>query len=173
MFSGWGIRTLAARQAGYNPIGYHLGSVWPHDNAICAAGLARYGFHEEARRAGRRDASRPTAALPRLPPAGALLRLRPRRLAATRAVPGRLLAAGVGRGIAVPPDQRHAGAAPRRAREQDRAGQPALPDWLADLRVRNLRVGDALVDLEFERDTETISVEVLRRTGDLDVVVRL
>jgi hypothetical protein len=51
--------------------------------------------------------------------------------------------------------------------------RPSLPDWLADLRLRNLRVGSALVDLAFDRETETISVEVLRRTGDLDVVVRL
>jgi glycogen debranching enzyme len=50
MFSGWGIRTLASSMAGYNPISYHCGSVWPHDNAIIAAGLMRYGFVEEAQR---------------------------------------------------------------------------------------------------------------------------
>ncbi|HEX2065142.1 MAG TPA: trehalase family glycosidase, partial [Acidimicrobiales bacterium] len=48
MFSGWGIRTLGTTMAGYNPISYHCGSVWPHDNAIIAAGLMRYGFVEEA-----------------------------------------------------------------------------------------------------------------------------
>jgi glycogen debranching enzyme len=50
MFSGWGIRTLSARNGGYNPISYHCGSVWPHDNAIAAAGLMRYGFVEESHR---------------------------------------------------------------------------------------------------------------------------
>ncbi|MGH9281855.1 MAG: amylo-alpha-1,6-glucosidase, partial [Acidimicrobiales bacterium] len=50
MFSGWGIRTLASSMGGYNPISYHCGSVWPHDNAIIAAGLMRYGFVEEAQR---------------------------------------------------------------------------------------------------------------------------
>jgi glycogen debranching enzyme len=50
MFSGWGVRTLASSMAAYNPVSYHNGSVWPHDNAICAAGLARYGFIEEAHR---------------------------------------------------------------------------------------------------------------------------
>jgi glycogen debranching enzyme len=50
MFSGWGIRTLATSMGGYNPISYHCGSVWPHDTAIVAAGLARYGFVEEALR---------------------------------------------------------------------------------------------------------------------------
>jgi len=48
MFSGFGIRTLAASSAAYNPMSYHNGSVWPHDNAICAAGLMRYGFVREA-----------------------------------------------------------------------------------------------------------------------------
>jgi glycogen debranching enzyme len=50
MFSGWGIRTLASSMAAYNPMSYHNGSVWPHDNAICAAGLMRYGFIEQAQR---------------------------------------------------------------------------------------------------------------------------
>ena len=49
-FGGWGVRTVAAGMARYNPMSYHNGSVWPHDNAICAAGLARYGFIEEAHR---------------------------------------------------------------------------------------------------------------------------
>ncbi|HET6952805.1 MAG TPA: glycogen debranching N-terminal domain-containing protein [Acidimicrobiales bacterium] len=50
MFSGWGIRTLAASAAGYDPVGRHTGTVWPHDNALCVAGLVRYGFVEEAHR---------------------------------------------------------------------------------------------------------------------------
>ncbi len=50
MFSGWGIRTLAQTEKSYNPIGYHVGSIWPHDNAIIADGFQRYGFHEEAMR---------------------------------------------------------------------------------------------------------------------------
>jgi glycogen debranching enzyme len=50
MFSGWGIRTLATTNPGFNPISYHCGSVWPHDNAIAAAGLMRYGFVDESHR---------------------------------------------------------------------------------------------------------------------------
>ena len=46
--SGWGVRTLGAREAGYNPLGYHTGTVWPHDNSLIAAGLARYGYQNEA-----------------------------------------------------------------------------------------------------------------------------
>jgi glycogen debranching enzyme len=50
MFSGWGVRTLAAGQAVYNPIGYHNGTVWPHDTSLVAAGLARYGRRQDANR---------------------------------------------------------------------------------------------------------------------------
>jgi glycogen debranching enzyme len=50
MFTGWGIRTLASSMGAYNPMSYHNGSVWPHDNAIAVAGLVRYGFVAEARR---------------------------------------------------------------------------------------------------------------------------
>jgi glycogen debranching enzyme len=50
MFSGWGVRTLGSSMGGYNPISYHCGSVWPHDNAVVAAGLMRYGFVEAAQR---------------------------------------------------------------------------------------------------------------------------
>jgi glycogen debranching enzyme len=50
MFSGWGIRTLSTDDSGYNPIGYHLGTIWPHDNAIAARGMARAGFRDEANR---------------------------------------------------------------------------------------------------------------------------
>ena len=50
MFSGWGVRTLSTDDRGYNPIGYHIGTIWPHDNAIVALGLARAGFRDEANR---------------------------------------------------------------------------------------------------------------------------
>lgn len=50
LFSGWGVRTMAEGEGGYNPIGYHVGTVWPHDNSIIAWGLNRYGFREESAR---------------------------------------------------------------------------------------------------------------------------
>ena len=50
LYSGWGVRTMAEGEGGYNPIGYHLGTVWPHDNAFIAMGLRRYGYREEAAR---------------------------------------------------------------------------------------------------------------------------
>jgi glycogen debranching enzyme len=50
LFSGWGIRTMATTEGAYNPIGYHVGTVWPHDNSLIALGLNRYGYREEASR---------------------------------------------------------------------------------------------------------------------------
>jgi glycogen debranching enzyme len=48
LYSGWGVRTLSTADSGYNPLGYHTGTVWPHENALIVAGLARHGHHEEA-----------------------------------------------------------------------------------------------------------------------------
>ena len=50
LFSGWGVRTMAEGEGRYNPIGYHVGTVWPHDNSLIAWGLRRYGYREEAAR---------------------------------------------------------------------------------------------------------------------------
>jgi glycogen debranching enzyme len=50
MFSGWGVRSMSSRDAGFNPLEYHAGTVWPHDTAIVAAGMRRYGFDDEAAR---------------------------------------------------------------------------------------------------------------------------
>ncbi len=50
LYSGWGVRTMAVGDAGYNPIEYHNGTVWPHDNSLIAAGLGRYGHSEAAAR---------------------------------------------------------------------------------------------------------------------------
>jgi glycogen debranching enzyme len=48
LYSGWGVRTLGTHESGYNPLGYHTGTIWPHENSLIAAGLARYGHHKEA-----------------------------------------------------------------------------------------------------------------------------
>jgi len=172
MWSGWGIRTLSAETVGYNPIGYHLGTVWPHDNAICAAGFARYGLFEGTRlvcgalfeaTAHFREARLPelfcgferaTSPLPVPYPVACS----PQAWAAGSLY--HLISATLGfRPFA------HA--------NRLELVRPALPRWLPSLRVRGLRVGAAEVDLEFGAQEQSISVEVLRRTADLDVVVRL
>ena len=172
LWSGWGIRTLSSDTVGYNPIGYHLGTIWPHDNGICAAGFARYGLFDEARlvagtlleattyfREARlpelfcgfaRDRSPlpvpyPVACSPQAWAAGSLFHL----VSAT---------------LGMQPDAR--------AKKLE-LHHPSLPASLSTLRMRNVRVGEALLDLEFSNVDESISVEVLRRQGDVDVVVRL
>lgn len=172
LWSGWGIRTLSSAMAGYNPIGYHIGSVWPHDNAIAAEGLARYGFREETGRiAGalleatayfrdsrlpelfcgfsREDSAYPVpypvACTPQAWAAGSLFQL---------------VAAMLG----MRPDAA--------ARRLDLTA-PTLPPWLPELRFENLRVGDAVVDLLFHGSNGSTAVEVLRRNGELAIVVRV
>ena len=76
LFSGWGIRTLAEGEQRYNPIGYHVGTVWPFDNSFIAWGLRRYGFKEEAARVA--AAVLEAADVLRGPAAGGVRRLRPR-----------------------------------------------------------------------------------------------
>ncbi|WP_128376781.1 glycogen debranching N-terminal domain-containing protein [Streptomyces cavernae] len=66
-FSGWGVRTLASGQSAYHPLSYHRGSVWPHDNALIALGLARYGLHDEARTVAHALVDAATASGHRLP----------------------------------------------------------------------------------------------------------
>jgi glycogen debranching enzyme len=172
MWSGWGIRTLSDEMVGFNPIGYHLGSVWPHDNGIAAAGFARYGLFEEARQvaAGMLEATVHfrEARLPELF-CGFDRESSPLPVPYPVACSPQAWAAGslfhiVSATLGMRPDARE---------HRLELLRPALPEWLPDLRLRNLRVGDGFVDLAFTAEAESISVEVLRRTGDLDVVVRL
>ena len=114
MDCGWGIRTYASGQPGYNPVGYHTGTVWPHDNALIAAGMKRVG--PARRRRSRRVADlRGRPALARLPAAGALLRLRPRARRHAGPLPRRVLAPGVvGRDARCRSSRRCSGCTPTR-----------------------------------------------------------
>lgn len=172
MWSGWGIRTLSSDTVGYNPIGYHLGTIWPHDNGICAAGFARYGLFDEARLvAGTLLEATIHFREARLPElfCGFERERSPLPVPYPVACSPQAWAAGsvfhlVTATLGMNPDARTQSLELRR---------PALPASLPDLRMRNLRVGNALVDVEFSNMEGSISVEVLRRQGDLDVVVRL
>ena len=93
LFSGWGVRTLAEGEGRYNPIGYHVGTVWPFDNSFIAWGLRRYGFKEEAAR-DRGGHPRRRGVL-RRPPARGVRRLRALGDEVSRAVPDRVQPAGV------------------------------------------------------------------------------
>ena len=123
LWSGWGVRTLAEGEGRYNPVGYHLGTVWPFDNSFIAWGLRRYGYKEEAAAiaAGILDAAEVFEG--RL--AGGVRRLRPRRHEVPGQVPDGVQPAGVvdRRPAAAPPDDARPGA---HRRPPDRGPGPPL-----------------------------------------------
>ena len=142
MFSGWGIRTLSAEHPAYNPYSYHNGSVWPHDNGLIALGFKRYGFAAEAARVAR-AISGAGSVLRAAPDAGAVCR----HASATPTdfpvqCAGRQRAAGLGGGLGVFVLQAMLGFEPD-APNGVLYLDPALPDWLPDLTLRELRVGRA------------------------------
>lgn len=174
MFSGWGIRTISSQARAFHPVGYHLGSVWPHDNAMIAAGLRRYGCDAEAMRIfdamaeaamGARDerlpelfsgfergagevrpVDYPNACRPQAWAAGTLPHLLWTMLGlAPDALAGRLI-----------------------------ISRPRLPKWLDRVDVTGLGIGSSSVDLRFERSGEDGLAEVrtTNREGDLEVGVR-
>ncbi|HEY1795662.1 MAG TPA: glycogen debranching N-terminal domain-containing protein [Stellaceae bacterium] len=169
-FCGWGIRTIAAGEARYNPMSYHNGSVWPHDNAVIALGLARYGLKEPALKVldGIFGACQgfPLRRLPELfcgfprrsdaGPTAYPLACAPQAWSAA-SVYG-LLAAVLG--ISFEPGH-----------QQIRFFRPALPAWLETVRLTNLRVGEASIDLVLRRHGSAVSVDVARRDGAIEIVV--
>ncbi len=172
MYSGWGIRTLSEKERRYNPVGYHLGTVWPHDNSIIAAGFRRYGLDQAARQVmkgifeaatyfdnyrlpelfsgfSRQDyevpVQYPVACHPQAWAAGSVPYLVETLL----------------------------GLVPDAFERRLRIVRPTLPDFVHDLELHDLRVGDARADLRFERTAETrVAVDVLRIEGDLEVLVQ-
>jgi len=171
-FSGWGIRTLASGEARYNPLSYHNGSVWPHDNALIASGLTRYGFKNLAGKIllALLDVSS-LMELNRLPELFCGLERRPGEgptlypvacspQAWAAAAPFLLIQACLG--LTVRGDQN------RVVLER-----PCLPEGIPHLSIRGLRVGDASVDLLFERQAETVRMQVLDKQGEVDVIANL
>ena len=170
MFSGWGIRTLAEGEAGYNPVGYHIGTVWPHDTAMIAAGLRKYGFDEDFERVF--DALLEAAATAegyRLPelfagfgrtehetPVPYPVACRPQAWAAG-AIP-HLLTCGLG-------------LVPDALQGRLRIRRPSLPAWLSRVEVRGLRIAGSRVDLVFERAGagKRVTVTHARVEGDVEV----
>jgi glycogen debranching enzyme len=169
VFSGWGIRTLSNAERAANPIGYHLGTVWPHDNGLIADGFRRYGCDDEADRIflGLLEASTdfPQQRLPEC-------------------------FAGFGRDefevpvrypIACHPQAWAAGSMPHLLRsvlglvpdafeQRLRIVRPRLPEFLEHLSFEGLGLGKGRVDLEFHRTEATTTVTV-RRAEDVDVEV--
>ena len=173
MFSGWGIRTLGERENGFNPVGYHLGTVWPHDTAIVAAGLRNYGHDEDfivlfealLEAASHAEGYR----LPELfagfsraefeTPVPYPVACHPQAWAAG-AIPY-LLTTGLGL---------HADALEGRLRVR----RPSLPRWVNRVQVENLRIGGARVDLLFERaEGGHVALTDAQIDGDIEVVLEI
>jgi glycogen debranching enzyme len=169
MFSGWGIRTASSAERRFNPMSYHNGSVWPHDNAVIAAGLARCGFTDLAlrlftslfdatmyvdmhrlpelfcgfaRRPGEGPTAYPVACKPQAWAAGAIFLL-------LEAVLGMRIDA---------------------QRRQIIFSRPALPRWLQRVRIENLSIGDDYIDLLCERHPHDVGISVMRRRGNISVI---
>ena len=172
MYCGWGIRTLSEKEKRYNPVGYHLGTVWPHDNSIIAAGFRRYGFDQEARQVmkGIYEAATyfPNYRLPELfagfsrqdyeVPVSYPVACHPQAWAAG-SVPYMVETA--------------LGLVPDAFEKRLRIVRPLLPDFVHDLELHGLRVGDARADLRFENAADGRSlVDVLKIEGELDVFVQ-
>jgi glycogen debranching enzyme len=169
LFSGWGIRTLGSSETRYNPMSYHNGSVWPHDNAIAASGLARYGFHNEAMKVfgafldvsevmdlrrlpelfcgfHRRSHSEgptlyPVACSPQAWAAGAVY-----------------LFLGATLGLQFNP-----------AECSIRFTGKCLPDFLQGLTITNIRLGEAKCDVRVEQHDGALHGEILRKTGTIRI----
>ncbi|ALA58927.1 amylo-alpha-1,6-glucosidase [Nitrospira moscoviensis] len=169
-FSGWGVRTIATSEIRYNPMSYHNGSVWPHDNALIAAGMARYGHHEGALRilAGLFDASL-FLDLHRLPELWCGFPRRPGEsptLYPTACAP-QAWAAGAGflllqscLGLEID--------APRRRVAFTR---PVLPPFLRRVELRNLAIGAARVDVALDRRPDHVELSVSRGSAGVEIVM--
>ena len=169
-FSGWGIRTLAAGVARYNPMSYHNGSIWPHDNALIAAGCARYELKREAAKilAGLFDASL-FFDLHRLPE---LFCGFPRRPGESPTLYPVACSPQTWASCAVfPMLQACLGLQVHNGREQVRFTNPYLPEFLREVQIKQLRVGKGSVDLVLSRRASEVAVDVLRRDGEVNVLV--
>lgn len=171
-FSGWGIRTVASSEARYNPMSYHNGSVWPHDNALIAMGLARYGFKEHLERVfcGVFDAA-VYMDLRRLPELFCGFRRAPGKgptfypvacspQAWASAAPFALMGASLGLSF----DWHN---------EEVRFQHPRLPEFLDHVIIRDLRLGASRIDLILRRYGSDVTVNILRRTGGGRVAMTL
>jgi glycogen debranching enzyme len=167
-FSGWGIRTIATGEARYNPMSYHNGSVWPHDNALIGLGLARYGLKDgldrvfkglfdvgnymEMRRLpelfcgfqrgrGRGPTLYPVACSPQ---------------AWASATPFTLIEASIGLQFDPPANE-------------IRLRNPSLPSFLEEIVLRDLQLNGASVDIKLRRHRSSVSVEVVEQRGEVQV----
>ena len=169
-FSGWGIRTLDSGEVRYNPMSYHNGSVWPHDNAMIAAGFSDYGFKPHAARllSALFDLSQ-SVHLNRLPELLCGFSRRPSQgptLYPVACAPQAWAAGAVFMALRACLGMKIDGAAHSVCFEH-----PTLPQFLSELHIRNLRIGSSLLDLTFHRYPDNVGVNVDRRSTPVQIMV--
>lgn len=167
-FSGWGIRTVARKERRFNPMSYHNGSIWPHDNALIALGLARYGYKSAVERVFRGLFEAAVyMELRRLPelfcgfnrsrgrgPTLYPVACSPQAWAA--ATPFALVQASLGLEFDA-------------ANSEIRLRNPRLPSFIGEMTIRNLSLAAASVDLALHRHGDEVSVRVIRSKGEVQV----
>ncbi|MDQ4149739.1 MAG: amylo-alpha-1,6-glucosidase [Actinomycetota bacterium] len=170
MFSGWGIRTLSSESRAYNPMGYHTGSVWPHDNVIIAAGMKRYGMSDATDMVATAlfDAARSSRGMrldelycgfqrrEGLPPVAYPVACSPQAWAA--AVPLMMV-------------QAFLGISPRAHEGLLTINQPRLPSWLKRMELSNVTAGDSKVSMAFTREGLETGFSMTGRRGDVRVMI--
>ncbi|WP_158743716.1 amylo-alpha-1,6-glucosidase [Acidisphaera sp. L21] len=169
-FSGWGIRTLAVGEVRYNPMSYHNGSVWPHDNALIALGFARYGLIAEAARLfGGLYSAGGTFEMRRLPElfCGFTRRLGQLPTPYPVACSPQAWAAATLPALV----QACLGLSFQPGTGTVRLDRPMLPSFLDQITLRNLSLGTAMLSLTVRRSGEQVSVETLHRHGDVQVTL--
>ena len=169
--SGWGIRTVASRQRAYDPIGYHTGSIWPHDNGLIAHGMKRYGFDREARQVldqlALAGAFFPLARFPEVfcgfsaddvpLPVQYPVACRPQAWAS--GAPLLMMRSYAGLSADAPNNRLY-------------IDRPRLPDWLDRVEIQGMRIGRDRLDLVFTNNKGVTATEVPRKHGDIEVLIR-
>jgi len=167
-FTGWGIRTVARGEARYNPMSYHNGSIWPHDNALIALGLARYGFKHSVEQVFKALFDAATYMdLRRLPELFCGFRREKGRgptlypvacapQAWASATPFTLLEAALGLEVDA-------------QRGEIRLRNPRLPAFLDEVFLRELKLGSSSVDLRIRRHGDDVALEVMGTSGQIQV----
>jgi glycogen debranching enzyme len=170
MFTGWGIRTLSSKELRYNPLGYHTGSVWPHDNSLIAMGLRKYNLYKNLSElfTGMYEAASvfPLYRLPELftgfkkgkynMPVKYPVACSPQAWSAGT-IPYMLIAA--------------LGLTPDALNKRLMLVKPHLPPWLNKVHITDLRIGEASVNIEFRREESDTLVNVVKKQGDLDIFI--
>lgn len=171
LLSGWGIRTLGDRHAVFDPIGYHTGTVWPHDNSLIAHGLKRYGFDKEA-----------LAVLDQLALAGAYFPygrfpelfcgFSSEQVPVPVQYPVACRPQAWASGTPLLMVRSYGGLSADAANARLFINRPRLPRWVDRVEILGMRVGKAKLDLVFTQTDGVTAAHVPRKEGDLEVLIR-